>query len=140
MYASVSCFCVFPVKRFIKMIYQMIYRKVLTKQCKIHFRTQFVFKWPNSWLMRTLHTTFLSYDVTTSFNVKKVIIIHKFPEKSKRVIFRTISRYSCSNLEQIGIYRNIKYTGLERILDPLPFNKKFLKKINKLNFETICKG
>ena len=90
--------------------------------------------------MRILHTEFLSCNVTTNFNAKKVIIIHRFPEKSKRVIFRPVSRYSCSNLEQIGIYRNIKYTGLERILDPLPFNKTFLKKINKLNFETISKG
>ena len=71
---------------------------------------------------------------------KKNIIIHRFPEKGKRVIFRPILPYSCSNLEQIGIYRKIKYSGLGRILGPLPFNKKFKKKINKLNFETKCKG
>ena len=71
---------------------------------------------------------------------KKNIIIHRFPEKGKRVIFRPILRYSCSNLEQIGIYRKIKYSGLGRILDPLPFNKKIVKKINKLNFEAKCKG
>ena len=92
--------------------------------------------------MRILHTAFLSYDVTTRFNAKKKnIIIHRFPEKDKRVIFRLIfRRYSCSNLEQIGIYRKIKYSGLGRILDPLPFNKKIVKKINKLNFEAKCKG